>query len=98
MLRDAHKIYLLCTSIHVFQQAARQAFVLSLRLPFLSSFLFPVSLISVMSAGLLLIGVLRLASAFIIFLAVVAFGFIPLVSVSFQHCPFRALLKRKSPT
>jgi hypothetical protein len=60
-------------------------------------FLFPVSGISVTSAGLLSIGVLRLASGFIIFLAVAACGFIPLVSVSFQLCHFRALLKKKKP-
>lgn len=98
MLRDAHKIYLLCTSIHVSVRAVIQAFALSLRRFFISSCSFHLMLIAVMFAGRLSLPSIPQALGFIAFLVVVAFGVIHQVFVSFQLCLFRALLKRKSPT
>jgi hypothetical protein len=89
MLRDAHKIYLLCTSIHVSVRAVIQAFALLLRRFFISSCSFHLMLIAAMFAGRQSLPSIPQALGFIAFLVVVAFGVIHQVFVSYQHCPFR---------
>jgi hypothetical protein len=97
MLRDAHKIYLLCKSILVSVPAAIQAFAHLLRRSFISSCSFHLMHIAAMFASRLSLPSIPQALGFIAFLVVVAFGVIHQVFASFQHCPFRGFAEKKKP-
>jgi hypothetical protein len=97
MLRDAHKIYLLCKSILVSVPAAIQAFVHLLRRFFISSCSFHLTVIVAISAGLHSLHSILQVLRFIAFHVVVVFGVIHQVFASFQHCPFRGFAEKKKP-
>ncbi|MEN9548956.1 MAG: hypothetical protein RIR12_1547 [Bacteroidota bacterium] len=97
MLRDAHKIYLLCKSILVSVPAAIQAFAHLLRRSFISSCSFHLMVIVAISAGRHSLPSISQVLRFIAFHVVVAFGVIHQVFASFQHCPFRGFAEKKKP-
>ncbi len=95
------KFFILCQYIQVFHQPPLQHFalvVLQSQVVWLQLAVMP---FSVLFVGVSFLGLLHQALGFICCLALVTFGFIAQVSVSFVLCPFRALyncFKLKNPT